>query len=163
MSVSSRSPLMSGVLTTKRLHASTKIGVSGFPATSGIRSAAVCTADTSVPLPGAIPPATGIVQSIFVTIHSIPGRPHASSHPSPRQTPPPPLRCNPLQDGIWLLGGRADNDVSEPFQLGDDSLPTDHKHARGCGNVFGQQPHGGLRGGDNVFGREIQPQLNQLF
>src|SRR6218665_264602 len=82
MSVSSRSPLMSGVLTTKRLHASTKIGVSGFPATSGIRSAAVCTADTSVPLPGAIPPATGIVQSIFVTIHGIPGRPDASSQRS---------------------------------------------------------------------------------
>src|SRR6218665_1312008 len=79
-----------------------------------------------------------------------------------RQITPPHLRCKPLHQGIGLLGGRADNDVSEPFQLGDDSLPTDHKHARGWGNVSGQQPHGGLRCGDNVFGRDIQPQLTQV-
>ena len=48
------------------------IATSGFPATSGILPAAVCTAATSVPLPGAMPRAWGIVQSMFVATHGMP-------------------------------------------------------------------------------------------
>ena len=55
-----------------RSSAAVKIAVSGLPATIGSRPIAVCTADTSVPLPGAIPRACGIVQSVFVATHGMP-------------------------------------------------------------------------------------------
>jgi hypothetical protein len=69
MSVSSRSPMKSGFDAPKRTFASSKIGTSGFPATVARRPTAVWTADTSVPFPGAIPRACGMVQSVFVATH----------------------------------------------------------------------------------------------
>ncbi len=56
----------------KRATASSKMGRSGLPATVARRPTAVCTADTRVPFPGAIPRACGIVQSVFVAIHGMP-------------------------------------------------------------------------------------------
>ncbi len=79
MSVSSRSPRNTGRWASKRSRATSKIGVSGLPATTGSRPTAVCTAETSVPLPGAMPRATGMVQSVLVATHTTSGSASANA------------------------------------------------------------------------------------
>ncbi len=74
MSVSSRSPMTSGCCAPNRATAASKMARSGLPATIGRRPTAVCTAETSVPLPGAVPRACGIVQSVFVATHGMSSR-----------------------------------------------------------------------------------------
>ena len=119
MSVSSRSPRKSGCRAPNRATASSKIGTSGLPATVASRPTAVCTAETSVPLPGAMPRACGIVQSVLVAIH---GMPPSSSGSGERvrglgQLRPADLGGEPLHDGGRRVVGAARDDEAGLLEL----------------------------------------------
>jgi hypothetical protein len=117
---------------TERATASSKIGRSGLPATTASLPTAVCTADTSVPFPGAMPRACGIVQSVFVAIHGMPPGilRRRQSVRGLGELLPAHLGREPLDDGSGGVVGAAGHDVARPSRLEDEAVSADDEDRR---------------------------------
>ena len=115
----------------------------------------MCTAETSVPLPGAIPRACGIVQSVLVAIQ---GMPPSSSGSFERvrglgQLRPADLGGEALHDGGRRVVGAAGDDEARLLDLAHEPLAADDEHGRAGGDALDEQAHGRLRARDDLVRR----------
>ena len=138
----------------ERATATSKIGASGLPATVANRPIAVCTADTRVPLPGAIPRACGIVQSVLVAIQGIPPSSSGSAaHTRLRRGRPADLRREALHDSRRGVVRTARDHVAGLLDLDDQAFAADDEDRRTARHALGEQAHRGLGTRDDVIGR----------
>ena len=115
-------------------------GVSGLPATSGKRPTAVCTADTRVPLPGAMPRST---RDRPVHVRRDPRDAAGLARAAVRvqrerrlgELAPPDLGREALHDGVGAVVGRAGHAVAAPLELGRDPLAAHDEHERAVGHL----------------------------
>ena len=121
-----------GMVRPNRSTAASKIARSGLPATIGRRPTAVCTADTSVPLPGAVPRACGIVQSVFVATHGMPGRRRRarSAKAASARSVQRDARVEALDDGRRRVVGRARHAEAGASTTGRQPLSPDDEDRR---------------------------------
>ena len=132
MSVSSRSPRKSGCRAPKRATASSKIGTSGLPATVASRPTAVCTAETSVPLPGATAPRlrdrpVGVgrdPRDAALLLGNGEGKRGLG------ELRPADLGCETLHDGSRGIVGAARDREAVLLELMHETVAADHEHGR---------------------------------
>ena len=162
--MSRRSPITSACLASNRVTASVKMATSGLPATIGSRPTAVCTAETRVPLPGAIPRATGMVQSVFVAIHGMRGAVGGGVQREGGlgQVHPADLRGEPLDDGgRGVIRGAGDHEAGL-LDLGDEAFTPDDEDARTGRRLLREEPHRRLRRGDDIRRGDRETELGQV-
>ncbi len=86
MSVSSRSPTISGRCAPVRAIVSSSSGRAGLPATSGSTPVKSRSIRTITPWPGAMPNAVGIVPSVLLATQGSPSRTRTAARITSRQT-----------------------------------------------------------------------------
>ena len=85
MSVSSRSPTISGRSPAAPAHVSSSSGRDGLPATTGSTPVNRRSISTCTPCPGATPNAVGIVMSVLLATHHSPSRIRTAARMMSRQ------------------------------------------------------------------------------
>ena len=147
MSVSRRSPTISGRVAPERRIDSRCSGSSGLPATCGILPEAAWTAATSVPLPGAMPREVGTVVSVLVAIHG-----HAAAHRVGRlgQVLPAQVGRVALDHDVGHVVGRGDRLQAQLAHRRHQSVAADHQDPAALADAGERHAGRGLRRGDDL-------------